>query len=378
MNADVPVKKLLRIALFTSTAIGLITMGPAYIIGITLANMNTSPAVLLKLVLMSVTGITVFIFLFWLINITLLKYFTNRTPFTGKKNLRYLFSYLVCFLLMFSLRIAATSVFNDPVKQQQVFEWKIKEFGLDPDSINYIPYTNWIFQVLIILFVVISINTVVLIIQDLVLLIGKKTRIESENTQLKIRNIEAANQQLKQQLQPHFLFNSLNVLKTLIRKQPGDAEVYLKRLSDFLRASVSSGNVNAVKLQEELKLSLDYLEMQKIRFGDAIHFEVSIPAEVSTGIVPVFSIQLLLENAIKHNAFTVESPLRIKVFHRDGWITVSNTIQPKTAGESSTGMGLANLSERYRLLSGDEIRIQPDGSTFSVGIKILQDEDRHH
>ncbi len=378
MKQSSTVKKLLRIALFTSTAIGLITVGPAYVVGITLGNITTSPGMLLKLAGVSIAGITVFIFIFWLINIGLLNFTMTGIPGPRRKNLRYFLSYLVCLLLMFFIRISTMSVFNDSEKQLRVFEWKLKTFGLDPASINTIPYTSKVFQVLIIISVVISINTVVLIIQDLVLLNEKKRRTESENTLLRIRNIEAANQKLKQQLQPHFLFNSLNVLKTLIRKQPDKAEVYLKRLSDFLRASVSSGDVNTVTLTEELRLSTEYFEMQKIRFEDAIHLEVSIPEEIREGHLPVFSIQLLFENAIKHNVFTSESPLTIKLLYEEGWLTVSNNLQRKMSEESSSGLGLANLSERYRIISGDEIMIRPDASNFSVSIKILKDEDRHH
>ena len=105
-----------------------------------------------------------------------------------------------------------------------------------------------------------------------------------------------------------------------------------------------------MKFDEELKLSLDYIEMQKIRFGNSIHFEVNIPDEAKAGLLPVFSIQMLLENAIKHNAFTTESPLHIKLFCENGWLTVSNTVRHKVAGESSTGMGLINLSERYKII----------------------------
>jgi two-component system LytT family sensor kinase len=118
--------------------------------------------------------------------------------------------------------------------------------------------------------------------------------------------------------------------------------------------------------------------MQKIRFGDAIHFEVNIPDKVKVGFLPVFSIQMLLENAIKHNAFTIEAPLYIKLFHENGWITVSNTIQHKAANESSTGLGLINLSERYKIISGNDITIRSDDSTFSVSIKILSDENCNH
>jgi two-component system LytT family sensor kinase len=378
MNSIFPVKKLFRIALFTSTAIGLITMGPVFIIGITMGNINTTSIILFKLLSSSVIGISFFVFLIWVINIGLLHYFNKRTFLSGKNNTRYILSFLVCFLMMFSIRLFTNPIVNNPEKVQRILNWKIKEFGLRSVAMDYMRYNNLMFQILIMIFVIVSINTVVLIIQDLVLLLEKKTKIESENIQLKIKNIEAANQKLKQQLQPHFLFNSLNVLKTLIRKQPENAEIYLKRLSDFLRASVSYDNVNTVKFEEELKLSLDYIEMQKIRFGNAIHFEVSIPEVIKIGYLPIFSIQLLLENAIKHNAFTTESPLQIKLSYKEGWITVNNNVQKKMTEDSSSGMGLSNLSERYKIISGDEINIQSNDSDFSVSIKILSDENSNN
>ncbi len=373
-----PIKKLFRIAIFTSTAIGLITMGPVYIIGITLGGMNITSAILLKLLGITVTGISLFVFIIWLINILLLYYYNKKTILFKKKNSRYFFSFLFCFILMLSIRLFTNPLFNDPQKIQEVLNWKIRVFGIQPGSLNYMQFNNLGLQILIMVFVIISINTVILIIQELVIINELKTRIESENIRLKIKNIEAANQKLKQQLQPHFLFNSLNVLKSLIRKKPVDAEVYLKKLSDFLRASLSFDNVNTVKFEEELKLSLDYIEMQKIRFEDAIHFEIDIPEDAKCGLIPLFSVQLLLENAIKHNAFTTESPLYIKLYYNNGWITVSNHIQKKMAEDSSTGMGLTNLSERYKLISGDDIIIKSNDSDFSVSIKILPDENCNH
>ena len=340
-----------------------------------MANIKTTYEVLFKLFCSSVFGISFFIFIIWSINIGLLYYSRKRTFFLRRKNLRYIVSYLVCFLILFSIRLAVSPLLNNPLKVQEIIKWKIDFFDIDPGVLDYTQYTSWLFQILIIFFVIGSINSVVLIVQDLVLLIERKTKIENENTELRIRNVEAANQKLKQQLQPHFLFNSLNVLKTLIRKQPDNAETYLKRLSDFLRASVLYDSVNTVTFGEELKLSLDYIEMQKIRFGDAIHFEVAIPDEAKAGFLPVFSVQMLLENAIKHNAFTTEMPLHIKLFYENGWLTVSNTVRHKAVNESSTGMGLINLSERYKIISGDEISIRSDDSTFSVSIKILAHEN---
>ena len=379
MNSVIPVKKLLRIGAYTSTAIGLITIGPVYLIAITFADIKATYIILIKLLGFTVIGISLFIFLIWLINIALLHFYSGKGIFfSGRKQIRYLWSYLLCFFILFSIRLLMTPIINDPVKLRKIVEWKTKAFGIDPGSIDFLQFNNWLFQILIIIFVVISINSVVLIIQDLVLLIENKTKIEDENTKLKIKNIEAVNLKLKQQLQPHFLFNSLNVLKTLIRKQPENAEAYLKRLSDFLRASVLYDNINTVMFEEELRLSLDYIEMQKIRFGDAIFFEVEIPDEAKDGLLPVFSIQMLLENAIKHNMFTIESPLYIKLLFENGWITVSNTVNYKASNESSTGMGLINLSERYKIISGNDIIIRSDETIFSVSIKVLPDENSNH
>ena len=225
----------------------------------------------------------------------------------------------------------------------------------------------------------ISLNTVILIILDLILLKEKKTKVEIENAQLKLKNTEALNQHLKQQIHPHFLFNSLNTLKSLINKSPDAAEDYLVRLSDFLRTSISSGEDNIVKVSDELKLCLDYLEMQKIRYGSALQFSIDIPDEIySSGYVPVFSLQLLSENAIKHNSLTDESPLHIKIIYEEERITVSNNLQPKLSTETSPGMGLTNLAERYKILSGDEIIIRTSDNQFSVSIKIIGNENSNY
>jgi LytS/YehU family sensor histidine kinase len=231
--------------------------------------------------------------------------------------------------------------------------------------------------IMIVLFSLSS-NTLILIIQDLILLREKKAMIESENARLRIKNIEATYNQLKQQIHPHFLFNSLNTLKTLIRKQPQDAEVYLKKLSDFLRASITLNNENLAKLSDELKFCLDYLELQKGRFGEALKYSIEIPEEVKSGFVPVFSVQHLLENAIKHNALTVESPLLIEVKYDNDRIIVSNNLQVKDLTEETTGRGLANLAERYKILSGDELIFQSDDTHFSVSLKILKNENSNH
>ncbi|MBB6497910.1 sensor histidine kinase [Pedobacter cryoconitis] len=222
-------------------------------------------------------------------------------------------------------------------------------------------------------------NSIVLLLQNFILVQEANNKAQLENSLLNTARSEAAYQLLQQQIQPHFLFNALNILKSLIKKSPELAEDYLLRLSDFLRVSVS-GNKRAVgTLYEEMKLGIDYLEMQKVRFGEALSFSFDITdAEQSEGGLPVFSLQPLLENAIKHNELTEAAPLHIEVKKDGDWITVINNIQLRSVTEYSTGSGLANLAERYKLLSGDEIEIMDNGSVFSVGLKILNDENRNH
>lgn len=221
------------------------------------------------------------------------------------------------------------------------------------------------------------INTLVLIMHNFIILQQDKMHVELENSMLKTAHAEAANLLLKQQIHPHFLFNTLNTLKSLYRKSPQRGEEYLMHLADFLRAAVSDDQHKISTLKNELDMSLNYLNMQRIRFGDSLSCEVNVGAEVK-GYVPSFSIQPLIENAIKHNDLTEAAPLRIYITAEQGWIEVSNNIQIKKYKEPSTGHGLANLAERYRIWSGDDMLINQENGIFSVKIKIKDHADSHN
>jgi sensor histidine kinase YesM len=375
MRNSIQTKVLLKIAVFSSTAIGILTMGPVYVVALTLMNIHFSETALLKLILISVVSISIFVFFFWLINIFLYSKFARKTYSSFERKRRYVWSYLLCTTMLLIIRLMTSEIFISPESQQRIINWKLRVFEINVNGYDIGIYKDSVFQVLIILFIVFSINTTILIFLDFYILQKQKNSIELENAELRIKNIEALNQQMRQQLQPHFLFNALNVLKSLIRRYPEKAEVFVKRLSDFLRSAFSNSSTNIVKLSDEIKLCNDYLEMQKIRFGDAIKFEFKIPDEVSGFYVPFFSIQILLENSIKHNIITVDQPLMISIYYSEKWLTVSNNLQLKGTTEENTGHGLANLSERYRMISADEIKIQNDGINFRVSIKILENED---
>jgi sensor histidine kinase YesM len=237
--------------------------------------------------------------------------------------------------------------------------WKNQEFS---DRWNLIPS----------ILAVLALNTLILILQHLVVLQHRKVRDELENLQLKANASETANLLLRQQIHPHFLFNSLNTIKSLYNEDHKQGEAYLIHLANFLRISISNQTSTTVPVKNELEFCLDYLKMQKIRFDTALNYVVNIDDEtVQTKFLPYFSLQPLVENVLKHNDLTEDWPIMITIEAIDGYLRVSNNQQPKKYKEPSTGQGLSNLSERYKLLGSDDIRINSDNSTFSVSVKLL-------
>jgi two-component system, LytTR family, sensor kinase len=349
MEPDKNIHRLIKIAVYTSPLIGILAITPIFI----------HRAVSIYVFPRAVLIITLATFSVWCLNILL---FYSSENIKSLKNstariLRYVISYAIStVLIIFAARMLRLGLYS------QTFV---------PDvTISHFPYASSILGL--------SINTVILIIQDLIVLREKQAGIEIENANLKLKNTEALIEQLKQQIHPHFLFNSLNTLKSLINKSPEAAEDYLVKLSDFLRVSMT-GKENVVSIDNEMKLCLDYLEMQKIRYGSALKYSIDISDEQSkSGFIPAFSLQLLTENAIKHNVLTAESPLHIDICYESGRIVVRNNFRKKATSESSPGLGLINLAERYRILSGDEILIKNSDNMFSVSIKILNYENSNY
>ncbi|MDR3714199.1 MAG: histidine kinase [Puia sp.] len=287
------------------------------------------------------------------VNIVILRvlYKTENRAFTGRGRIyRYLLGFLFTFVILTFTRLIS----NHFVITQRIVLTPIR---------------------LVVLLVVktIVINTLNILTQDFILLQDKKNRTELENSQLKTANMEAVNLLLKQQIHPHFLFNALSTLKTLYKTDADAGESYLIHLADFLRAAVSGEKNKLARLSDEIKLCEDYLGMQRIRFGRALECVINIPDTVLThGFVPPFSIQPLLENAIKHNEITDESPLVIRIYCENGYIVIANNLQLKRYVDLPSGEGLSSLTERYRILSGDEVIIRDEEGIFSVRIKVLK------
>lgn len=222
-------------------------------------------------------------------------------------------------------------------------------------------------------------NSIVLIMQSFVLLRLEKTNMEIENSRLRAANVESVNLLLKQQIHPHFLFNALSMMKSLYKTDIQAGEAYLVHLVNFLRASLANSSRGTWKLADEIRLCHDYLEMQHVRFQTGLRCVIDIPEKIlQEGMLPSFALQTLIENAIKHNEVSTTAPLIINTYYEDGRIITKNNFQPRRQKDHSSGQGLTNLIERYKILSGDEVIIKQDSQKFSVSIKVLNHECSDH
>ncbi|MFI1772328.1 2TM domain-containing protein [Thalassobellus citreus] len=176
---------------------------------------------------------------------------------------------------------------------------------------------------------------------------------------------------LKNQLDPHFLFNSLNVLTSLIEENPDNAQRFTTSLSKVYRYVLEQKNKELVTVDEELKFAKTYMSLLKMRFEDSIVFTMPEKASNPESKVVPLSLQLLLENAVKHNIVTANSPLHIKIYEDDGSLVVENNLQPKQIVKKSSGVGLSNIMQRYNLLTNRKIDINKEAKRFAVAIPML-------
>lgn len=176
---------------------------------------------------------------------------------------------------------------------------------------------------------------------------------------------------LKNQLDPHFLFNSLNVLTSLIEEDPNQAQKFTTSLSKVYRYVLEQKNKDLVTVDEELNFARTYVRLLKMRFEDSIIFDIPDKSSMPEARIVPLSLQLLLENAVKHNVVTASRPLHIKVSEEGGMLVVSNNLQEKQVVKKSSGVGLQNIKQRYEILTDREVNIAKTTSNFSVAIPML-------
>lgn len=203
-------------------------------------------------------------------------------------------------------------------------------------------------------------------------LVYKKQEVEVENERLKNENLSWQYNILVGQVNPHFLFNSLNSLSTLVREERNnDALTYIDQMSDTYRYIIQEGNGEMTTVAEEMHFVEAYKYLLEIRYQGKLKINAEVESHYNSYRLPPLSIQPLIENAVKHNTITTAKPLTVEISANEEWIVVSNTIAPKIEPEKSTGIGLKNLSHRYKLLTNREIEVSNNGEIFSVKLPIL-------
>lgn len=202
--------------------------------------------------------------------------------------------------------------------------------------------------------------------------LSKKSRIVLlDNQQLRTENLINQYEALKSQLNPHMLFNSLNTLYSLIRENSDKAQHYVQELSKVLRYTLQDNESHSVSLEEEMKFVHSYIYLLKMRYEDNLNFSLQIEQDALPRRLPPMAIQMLIENAVKHNEISNRNPLLIYVQATANRVEVSNHLQPKLTTDSSTQIGLDNLSKRYRLLFKQDIEVKTENECFTVILPLV-------
>jgi sensor histidine kinase YesM len=199
----------------------------------------------------------------------------------------------------------------------------------------------------------------------------RQSAIDAEKLQKE--NIAARYESLKSQVNPHFLFNNFNALTNLIYEDQDKAVKFIKQLSEVYRYVLDTRDREVVSVAEEIKFLESYIYLQKIRFGDKLNINVAVN-NTAFRIAPL-ALQILLENAIKHNVVSEEDPLHVRIYSDGDYISVENNLQKKaTIGEASMGIGLENICKRYEFLSDKKVEIVHDSKRFLVRLPLCAPE----
>ena len=193
------------------------------------------------------------------------------------------------------------------------------------------------------------------------------------NAQLEKARIQAELEALKNQIDPHFIFNSLNTLSHLIEERPAKAKQFNDNLADVYRYILQNKSRDLVFLQEEITFIKDYFSLLKIRFENAVRLDIGIEEELfDKFLIPPISLQVLIENAIKHNEFSDATPLVISIALDGDDLLIHNKSNKRSARKPSSKIGLQNLNERYKLTTDKAILIQDDANDFIVRLPVLR------
>ena len=229
------------------------------------------------------------------------------------------------------------------------------------------------------------ITTDFLVVHPILLLIARFVNLSFQQQQTILEKEQAKQSALQHQLEalrsqinPHFLFNALNSLTVLIRTKSDRALPFVDQLSWLLRATLLRSENDFIPIQNELEYLESYTFLQKERFGDKFEVDIQVPENWKKELIPSFSLQLLAENAIKHNVVSTNQPLLLEIYPNGEYLIIRNKIRKRRDVTEGTGLGLLNLSVRFKLLKRRDIQINQDEDYFTVKLPILKHEGHNH
>jgi sensor histidine kinase YesM len=202
----------------------------------------------------------------------------------------------------------------------------------------------------------------------------KNSRKEVVEQKLIAKSANAQFESLKNQLDPHFLFNSLNVLSALIDENPVQAQKFTASMSKIYRYVLEQKDKELVTVEDEIEFAKTYCDLLKTRFEDSVGFEFNVQKDELRRFVVPLSLQLLLENCIKHNFATSSRPLIIKIFSENGTLCIENNLQVRGQMKESAGIGLSNIVQRYALLTKKNVFIEKSEDYFKVKLPVLDEK----
>ena len=198
----------------------------------------------------------------------------------------------------------------------------------------------------------------------------KTKQLEAE--ELKRINTQAQLQSIKNQVNPHFLFNNLNVLSSLVMTDNPDANKFIEEFSTVYRHILNSQEKELIELRTELDYIKPYIFLLQKRFPDSISIVLDIPESYQDWYILPVALQMLIENAIKHNIVSRAKPLQVSIAVKDEQLVVKNNLQIKTQVEHSTQIGLQNITQRYKIITGKTINIDKGQNSFSVSLPLIR------
>lgn len=195
-----------------------------------------------------------------------------------------------------------------------------------------------------------------------------------EKEQIQTENYKAQLKVLRNQIDPHFLFNSLNTLRSMVRQQHANSEKFVMSLSDFYRQTLKHNENTTLPLSEELAVLESYLFLMKNRNEEAISVNINIDQSLQSLHLPGMALQVVTENCFKHNSMTSKNPLKIEISSKENeYVEIKNNIQTKLGMEESSGLGLELLRKRYELLNiTDGLLVEESPEEFSVKLKLIK------